>query len=86
MEPAIRLLELCNDWQTATTKEERTAAWTEALKIHAENLFGIGILAEAPQPIVVNNRLRNVPEQAIWAWEPGAHFGIHRPEEFFFAD
>ena len=37
-----------------------------------------------PQPIVVNNALRNVPEVATWAWEPGAHFGVHRIDEFWF--
>ncbi|MAC78090.1 MAG: peptide ABC transporter substrate-binding protein [Rhodobacteraceae bacterium] len=86
MEPAIRLMELCKDWDQAKTDEERGAIWSEMLKIHADNVFGIGILAEAPQPIVVNKRLRNVPEKAIWAWDPGAHFGIYHPDEFYFAD
>jgi peptide/nickel transport system substrate-binding protein len=54
------------------------------LKIHADQVYAIGLLAEAPQPVVVNKALRNVPEKAIWAWEPGAHFGVHRPDEFFF--
>jgi peptide/nickel transport system substrate-binding protein len=54
------------------------------LAIHADQQFGIGILAEAPQPVVVANSLRNVPEIANWAWEPGAHFGVHRMDEFFF--
>lgn len=85
MEPAIRLMELLHDWEIATTDEQRRSAWTEMLKIHADNVFAIGTLAEAPQPVVVNKRLRNVPEQALWAWDPGAHFGIHRPDEFFFA-
>ena len=86
MPEAERLMQLAHDWEVATTDEERTAVWTEMLKIHADQLFAIGILNGAPQPIVVSNRLRNVPEQAMWAWEPGAHFGIHRPDEFFFAD
>ncbi|MGV6849767.1 MAG: ABC transporter substrate-binding protein [Marinibacterium sp.] len=86
MEPAIRLLELSHDWENATTDAERSAAWREMLKIHADNVYGIGTIAEAPQPIVVSKRLRNVPKKAIWAWDPGAHFGIHRPDEFFFAD
>ncbi|MEM8731109.1 MAG: ABC transporter substrate-binding protein [Pseudomonadota bacterium] len=85
MEPASRLMELCDAWEAATTDEDRGAAWTEMLKIHAENLYAIGLLAEAPQPIVVNKSLRNVPEEAIWSWEPGAHFGIYRPDEFYFA-
>ncbi|MGD9866174.1 MAG: ABC transporter substrate-binding protein [Pseudodonghicola sp.] len=86
MAPAQRLMELAAQWEVATSDEERSAVWREMLKIHAEEIYGIGILAEAPQPIVVNKRLRNVPEKGLWAWDPGAHFGIHRPDEFFFAD
>lgn len=81
---AQRLMELAEAWQVAETDEDREAAWREMLAIHADQVFAIGVLAEAPQPVVVNKSLRNVPEQAIWAWEPGAHFGIHRPDEFFF--
>ncbi len=84
MEPAIRLMELAHDWDIATTDEQRRAAWDAMLAIHAENVFGIGTLAEAPQPVVVNKKLRNVPEKALWAWDPGAHFGIHRIDEFYF--
>ena len=58
----------------------------EMLDIHALNQFAIGILSEAPQPVVVSDRLRNVPESANWAWDPGAHFGIHRIDEFFYED
>ncbi|SLN73107.1 ABC transporter substrate-binding protein [Ruegeria meonggei] len=86
MPEAERLMQLAHDWEVANTDEEREAVWTEMLNIHADQLYAIGILNGAPQPIVVSNRLRNVPEQAMWAWEPGAHFGIHRPDEFFFAD
>ncbi|MDK3019020.1 ABC transporter substrate-binding protein [Pseudodonghicola flavimaris] len=86
MAPAQQLMRLAADWQDATDDDQRSAVWRAMLKIHAEEIYGIGILAEAPQPIVVNKRLRNVPEKALWAWDPGAHFGIHRPDEFFFAD
>ncbi|KIC41162.1 peptide ABC transporter substrate-binding protein [Ruegeria sp. ANG-R] len=86
MPEAEHLMTLAHNWELATTDDERNAIWSEMLKIHADQLFAIGILNGAPQPIVVSNRLRNVPEQAMWAWEPGAHFGIHRPDEFFFAD
>ena len=86
MEPAIRLMDLSHEWEVATTDEERSKVWREMLKIHADNVFGIGVLAEAPQPVVVSDRLMNVPTQATWAWDPGAHFGIQRPDEFFFKD
>ncbi len=84
MPEAQRLMELVHDWEIATSDAERTAAWSEMLKIHADQIYGIGILAGAPQPVVVNKSLRNVPTTGIWAWEPGAHFGIHRMDEFFF--
>ncbi|CUH98799.1 ABC transporter substrate-binding protein [Leisingera aquaemixtae] len=84
MAPAQRLLALLQDWNMAATHEERAAAWREMLKIHADQVYAIGVVAAAPQPVVVSNRLRNVPEKAIWAWDPGAHFGVYHPDEFFF--
>ncbi|WP_411352122.1 ABC transporter substrate-binding protein [Leisingera aquaemixtae] len=84
MAPAQRLLTLLQDWNMAATHEERAAAWREMLKIHADQVYAIGVVAAAPQPVVVSNRLRNVPEKAIWAWDPGAHFGVYHPDEFFF--
>ena len=85
MPEAQRLLDLSLEWDQASTTEERIRIWEDMLKIHADQVYGIGILAEAPQPVVVSNDLRNVPEKGVWAWDPGAHFGIHRPDEFFFA-
>ena len=86
LEPAKRLLELNDNWAHTTDLTKRRAIWQEMLDIHADQQFAIGILAEAPQPVVVSKRLRNVPEKAIWAFEPGSHFGIHRIDEFYFED
>jgi peptide/nickel transport system substrate-binding protein len=79
-----KLLDLSLAWDRATTDHIRSEIWKEMLSIHADQVYGISVLAETPQPIVVSNRLRNVPEKAIWAWDPGAHFGIHRMDEFYF--
>ena len=86
IEPARRLMELNYAWMETQVPSTREAIWREMLDIHADQQFGIGILAEAPQPVVVSDRLRNVPETAKWAWDPGAHFGIHRIDEFFYED
>lgn len=86
MRPAKRLMELHKKWQRTRSHEKRHEIWREMLAIHANEQFAIGILSEAPQPVVVSNRLRNVPEEGNWAWDPGAHFGIHRIDEFWFAD
>ncbi|SEO58550.1 peptide/nickel transport system substrate-binding protein [Salinihabitans flavidus] len=86
MPAARRLMDLADEWARTASPERKAEIWQEMVDIHAENVFAIGILSGAPQPVVVSNRLRNVPQDAIWAWDPGAHFGIHRMDEFFFAD
>jgi peptide/nickel transport system substrate-binding protein len=35
---------------------------------------------------VVNNSLRNVPATGIWNWDPGAYFGIYRPDSFWYTE
>ncbi|NIZ14799.1 ABC transporter substrate-binding protein [Phaeobacter sp. HF9A] len=84
MPPAERLMQLLHDWNMAEDTEARAEIWREMLKIHADNIFAIGLVAAAPQPVVVSDKLRNVPKVAIWAWDPGAHFGVHRMDEFYF--
>ena len=86
MPEAQRLLDLYHAWNRTSDPAEQRAIWQEMLAIHADQQYAIGILAEAPQPVVVSNRLRNVPREGTWAWDPGAHFGIHRIDEFWFAD
>lgn len=86
MQPAQQLMLLANDWTRTTITAERLAIWDRMLAIHADQQFAIGILSKAPQPVVVSNRLMNVPEEGVWAYDPGAHFGIHRIDEFYFED
>jgi peptide/nickel transport system substrate-binding protein len=86
MPEAKRLMELADQWNHTFDRDTRRAIWGEMLDIHADQQFAIGILSEAPQPVVVNKMLRNVPETAIWAFDPGAHFGVHRIDEFYFED
>jgi peptide/nickel transport system substrate-binding protein len=84
LEPVLRLLELYDRWQDATDVERRRAAWEEILDIHAEQQFSIGLVAAVPQIVVVNSKLRNIPESAFYNWEPGSYFGIYRPDTFWF--
>jgi peptide/nickel transport system substrate-binding protein len=83
MPEAERLLQLYDAWRTAATAEDRTKVWEEILQIHADQVYTIGIVAGIPQPVVVGSKLHNVPEQAIYNWEPGAQFGMHRPTSFW---
>jgi len=82
---AKRLLELNAAWLTAPGREARREIWKQMLAIHAEQVFTLGLVSGVPQPVVVNQHLRNVPEEGIYNWEPGAHFGIYHPDTFWFA-
>jgi peptide/nickel transport system substrate-binding protein len=52
--------------------------------IHAEQQFVIGIVAGVPQPVVARDTLVNLPKEGFYNWDPGAFFGIYRPDTFFF--
>lgn len=84
MEKPKRLMELYDRWIMATSRAEKKEAWEEILQIHAEEIYTIGLVAQVPQPVVVANALRNVPEKGIYNWDPGAQFGMYRPERFWF--
>jgi peptide/nickel transport system substrate-binding protein len=81
---AIRLKELYEEWLAATSEEQHTQIWHDMLRIWADEVFSIGTVAGVLQPIVVNDKLRNVPEQGNWNWDPGAYFGIYKPDGFWF--
>ena len=85
MASAKKLMALYGEWQLATDDGKRSSVWADMLKIHAEEQFLIGVVSGVRQPIVVSKRLRNVPEDATYSWEPGALFGIFRPDQFWFA-
>ncbi len=83
MEIPNQLLGMLKQWQDNTALESRTKVWQEMLKIYTEQVFSIGIVSGVKQPIVVKNGIMNVPEKAIYNWDPGAQFGIYRPDSFW---
>ncbi|MFQ5467028.1 MAG: ABC transporter substrate-binding protein [Kiloniellaceae bacterium] len=81
---AQELLKLNTAWRFAETKEERAEIWKKMLAIRADQVFSIGTVNGVPQPIVVSNQLRNVPSKGIFNWDPGAYFGIYKPDTYWF--
>ena len=51
----------------------------------ADQQFTIGVISGVPQPVVARTTLMNVPEKGFYNWDPGAFFGIYRPDTFWFA-
>ncbi len=83
---AKELLRLNEQWEDARDESTRTRIWQQMLDINADQVFSIGLLSGVPQPVVVNRKLKNVPEKGIYNWEPGAYFGRYKPDTFWFAD
>ncbi len=77
------LIALYDRWNAASSDEERAAIWREMLDIHADAQFTIGTVSGVMQPVIVSNALRNVPEQGVFGWDPGAQLGIYRIDAFW---
>jgi len=81
---AKELARLYGVWLRSATRSERERAWHAMLELHTEQQFVIGVVSGVPQPVVVRETLMNVPEQGFYNWDPGAFFGIYRPDTFWF--
>ncbi|SON57388.1 putative ABC transporter-binding protein precursor [Hartmannibacter diazotrophicus] len=81
---AERLVQLLNDWTRSASTEERRAIWTEMLGIYSDQVFSIGIVNGSRQPIVRSKRLRNVPEEGLYGFDPTCYLGIYMPDTFWF--
>lgn len=61
-------------------EEKQNEFVREAMRIHAENLFQIGVIGYAPWPMVKSLRMKNVPDRiAIADWDPYTFF----PEQYY---
>jgi peptide/nickel transport system substrate-binding protein len=81
---AKELARLYRVWLESRTRAERERAWHAMLELHTEQQFVIGVVSGVPQPVVARQTLMNVPEQGFYNWDPGAFFGIYRPDTFWF--
>jgi peptide/nickel transport system substrate-binding protein len=83
MPVAQELLDLLQLWRDSATEEGRKAIWEKMLQIYSDQVFVIGTVNSVPQPVVAKNYLHNLPETAIYNWEPGAQLGVYKPDTFW---
>jgi peptide/nickel transport system substrate-binding protein len=83
LQSATRLKELYEDWLGTALQPDQSRIWHAMLQIWADEVFSIGTVAGVLQPIVVSDRLHNVPEEGFYNWDPGAFFGIFKPDTFW---
>jgi peptide/nickel transport system substrate-binding protein len=53
------------------------------LQSQAENVWTIGVVGDAPHPVIARNNLRNVVEEGMWNWDDLWTYPYF-PEQFFF--
>jgi peptide/nickel transport system substrate-binding protein len=80
---ATRLKELYEDWLGTALQPDQSRIWHAMLQIWADETFSIGTVAGVLQPVVVSEKLHNVPEEGFYNWDPGAFFGIFKPDTFW---
>ena len=83
--PAVQdLVRLLRQWRGTTSTEERAAVWAQMLAIRADQVFTIGTVNGALQPVVSSSRLRNVPAEGLFGFEPTSYLGAYMPDTFFY--
>ena len=80
---AKKLLVAMASWMNATDEAVKARAWHEMLGLHSENVWSIGTVAGALQPVALRNGLINFPKTALYSWAPTALLGIYRMDELF---
>ncbi|HEX6138329.1 MAG TPA: ABC transporter substrate-binding protein [Casimicrobiaceae bacterium] len=70
-------------WGRSASTAERERIWLDMLAIQADQVYTIGIVTGALQPVVVRDSLHNVPADGIYSWDPGSYFGMYHPDAFW---
>ena len=77
------LVALLGRWRMSRSTAEREEIWHRMLAIHADQVFTIGTVNGAPQPVVRNERLCNMPEEGLIGFHPTSVMGIYMPDTFW---
>lgn len=85
LDSACKLLDYVKEWETGATPDDRRKAWDKILAANADEVFSIGTVNGIRQPIVVGPKVRNVPKEGYYAWDPGGYIGLYQPDTFWIA-
>lgn len=85
IEPPQEMLDLnqaAEKYLFATSDEEKEEGIRYLLEKQAENIWGIGTVAHPPQPIIVQNKVKNVPKTGYMGWGLG-WMNLYNPIQFY---
>ena len=81
----MKLHEIWQQMRRTADVNERLTLGRKLIRSQAENLWGIGTVGRNSRPIIVTNRLRNVPAEGLWGW-PWLATVLHHPEQFYLSN
>jgi len=81
---ARELYDLYKQWRQTADHAARAEIWHKMLALYTSQVFSIGIVNSTLQPIVASTKLRNVPDKAIYGFDPTAYFGVYGMDTFWF--
>lgn len=80
---AVELVDLLKQWGATADFRKREAIWHKMLSIYTQQVFSIGLINGALQPIVRSAKMQNVPERALYGFDPTSYLGIYMPDAFW---
>ncbi|MFH5776020.1 ABC transporter substrate-binding protein [Paracoccus sp. NGMCC 1.201697] len=80
---AQELLALYKEWQSSAEVFRREDVWRRILELWGEQVFTIGTVNQTLQPVVRRADLRNMPQKALYGYDPTAYLGIYMPDTFW---
>lgn len=82
---ATELVDLLEQWKKTTDAAERAAVWTKMLDLYSDQVFSIGIVNASRQPMLRSARLQNMPDVALYGFDPTCYLGVYMPDTFWLA-
>ena len=56
------------------------------LSIYTDQVFSIGTVNGTHQPVLASSRLRNLPDKALYGYDPTAYLGVYMPDTFWLGE
>jgi peptide/nickel transport system substrate-binding protein len=79
---AAELYRLYQQWRLTKTTEERAGIWRRMLEIYSNQVFSIGLVNAALQPVIRTNKMRNMPDTGLYGFST-SYLGIYMPDTFW---
>ena len=88
LEPPPEVKKLIEWWEVLRKTEDvnkRVDYGKRILQSQSQNLWAIGIIGLGPHPVIVSNRLKNVPRNGYWGWDSRWSWPYY-PETWYLKD